>query len=160
MNRELTNVQAGFRKGRGTRDRITNIHWIIKKARVVQKNVYFCFIDYANKLSKILKETVIPDHLKCLLRNLYASQESAVRTVHGTTDWFQIRKGVCQCCILSPSLFNLYAEYIMKMLDQMKHKHESRLSGEISITSICTAEGNGTPLQYSCLENPMDGGAW
>ena len=86
-------------------------------------------------LWKILKEMGIPDHLKCLLRNLYASQESAVRTVHGTTDWFQIRKGVCQCCILSPSLFNLYAEYIMKMPVWMRHKLKSRLPGEISVTS-------------------------
>ena len=109
------------------------------KKREFQKNIYFCFIDYVkafdcvdhNKQWKILKEMGIPDHLKCLLRNLYASQESAVRTVHGTTDWFQIRKGVCQCCILSPSLFNLYAEYIMKMPVWMRHKLESRLPGEI-----------------------------
>ena len=113
------------------------------KKREFQKNIYFCFIDYVkafdcvdhNKLWKILKEMGIPDHLKCLLRNLYAGQESAVRTVHGTTDWFQIRKGVCQCCILSPSLFNLYAEYIMKMPVWMRHKLESGLPGEISITS-------------------------
>ena len=143
VNPELPDVQAGFRKGRGTRDQIANIRWIIEKAREFQKNIYFCFIDYVkafdcvdhNKLWKILKEMGIPDHLKCLLRNLYAGQESAVRTVHGTTDWFQIRKGVCQCCILSPSLFNLYAEYIMKMPVWMRHKLESRLPGEISITS-------------------------
>ena len=122
MNRELPNVQAGFRKGRGTRDQIANIRWIIKKAREFQKNIYFCFTDYAkafdcvdhNKLWKILKEMGIPDHLTCLLRNLYAGQEATVRTGHGTTDWFQIGKGVCQACILLPCLFNLYAEYIMR----------------------------------------------
>ena len=122
MNRELPDVQAGFRKGRGTRDQIANIRWIIKKAREFHKNIYFCFIDYAkafdcvdhNKLWKILKETGIPDHLTYLLRNLYASQEATVRTGHGTIDWFQTGKGVCQGCILSPCLFNLYAEYIMK----------------------------------------------
>ena len=122
MNRELPNVQAGFRKGRGMRDQIVNIHWIIKKAREFQKNIYFCFIDYAkafdcvahNKLWKILKEMGIPDHLTCFLRNLYAGQEATVRTGHGTTDWFQIRKGVHQGCILSPCLLNLYAEYIMR----------------------------------------------
>ena len=114
-------VQAGFRKGRGTRDQIANIRWIIEKARVSQKNIYFCFIDYAkafdcvdhNKLRKILKEIGIPDHLTCLLRNMYARQEATVRTGHGTTDWFQIGKGVGQGCILSPCLFNLYAEYML-----------------------------------------------
>ena len=119
MNRELPDVQAAFRKGRGTRDQIANIHWIIAKAREYQKNIYFCFINYAkafdyvdhNKLWKILKEMGIPDHLTCLLRNLYAGQEATVRTGHGTTDWFQIGKGVHQGCILSPCLFNLYAEY-------------------------------------------------
>ena len=122
VNRELPDVQARFRKGRRTTDQIANIHWIIEKAREFQKNIYFCFLDYAkafdcvdhNKLGKILKEMGIPDHLKCLLRNLYAGQESAVRTVHGTTDWFQIRKGICQSGILSPCLFNIYAEYIMR----------------------------------------------
>ena len=122
VNRELPDVQAGFRKGRGTRDQIANICWIMEKAREFQKNTYFCFIDYAkafdcvnhNKLWKILKEMGIPDHLPCLLRNLHAGQEAAVRTGHGTTDWFQIGKGVCQACILSPCLFNLYAEYIMR----------------------------------------------
>ena len=120
MNRELQDVQAGFRKGRGTRDQIVNIRWIIEKAREFQKNIYFCFIDYAkafdcadhNKLWKILKEMGIPDHLTCFLRNLYAGQEATVRTGHGTTDWLQIKKGVCQGCILSPCLFNLYPEYI------------------------------------------------
>ena len=110
QNHELPDVQAGFRKGRGTRDQISNICWIIKKAREFHKNIYFCFIDYAkafdcvdhNKLRKILKEMGIPDHLTCLLRNLYVGQESTVRTGHGTTDWFQIGKGVRQGCILSP----------------------------------------------------------
>ena len=122
MNCELPDVQAGFRKGRETRYQIANIHWIIEKAREFQKNIYFCFIDYAKtfvcvdhtKLWKILEEMGIPDHLTCLWRNLYASQEATVRTGHGTTDWFQIGKGVCQGCILSLSLFNLYEECIMQ----------------------------------------------
>ena len=117
MNSEVPNVEAGFRKGRGTRDQIANIHWIIKKVREFQKNIYFCFIDYAkafdcvdhNKLWNILKEMGIPDHLTCLLRNLYADQGATVRTGH-ITDWFQIGKGVHQGCILSPCSFNLYAE--------------------------------------------------
>ena len=123
MNQELPDVQAGFRKGRGTRDQIAIIHWIIRKAREFQKNTYFCFIDYAfdyafdcvdhKKLWKILKEMGIPDHLTCLLRNLFAGQEATVRTGHGTTDWFKTGKGVCKGCILSPYLFNLYADYIM-----------------------------------------------
>ena len=120
VNHELPDVQAGFRKGRRTRDQIANIHWIIEKAREFQKNIYFCFIDYAkafncvghNKLWKILKDVGIPDHLTCLLRNLYAGQEATVRTGHGTTDWLQI--GENQGCIFSPCLFNLYAEYIMR----------------------------------------------
>ena len=119
MNRELPDVQAGFRKGRGTRDQIVNICWLIRKAREFQKNIYFCFIHYAkafdcvdhNKL-EILKEMGIPDHLTCLLRNRYTGQEATVR--HGTTDWFQIGKGVCQGCILSPCLFNSYAQYLMR----------------------------------------------
>ena len=122
MNCEFPDVQAEFRKGRGTRDQIASICRIIEKARKLQKNIYFCFIDYAkafdcvdhNKLWKILKEMGIPDHLTCLLRNLFAGQEVTVRSVHGTTDWFQIRKGVYQGCILSPCLFNLYVEYIMR----------------------------------------------
>ena len=119
---ELPDVQAGFRKGRGTRDQIANICWIIKNTREFQKNIHFCFIDCAkafdcvdhNRLWKILKEMGIPDHLTCLLRNLYADQEAKVRTGHGTTDWFQIRKGVRQGCTLSPCLFNVYAEDIMR----------------------------------------------
>ena len=122
MNRELPDIQAGFRKGRGTRDQIINIRWIIKKAREFQKNIYFCFIDYDkafdcvdhNKLWKTVQEMGIPDHLTFLLRNLYAGQEAPVGTGHGATDWFQIGKGVRQGCILSPCLFNLYAEYIMR----------------------------------------------
>jgi len=121
VNHERPDVQAGCRKGRGARDQIVNIHWIPEKAKEFQENIYFCFIDYAkacdcvdhNKLWKILQEMGIPDHLTCLLRNLHAGQEATVRTGHGTTDWFQIRKGVHQGCLLSPCLFNLYAEYIM-----------------------------------------------
>ena len=117
--------------------------WILKKAREFQKNIYFCFIDYAkafdcvdhNKLWKILKEMGTPDHLTCVLRNLYASQEATVRTGHGTTHWFQTGKGVRQGCILSPCLFNLDAEYIMRNAGLEKHKPESRMPGEISITS-------------------------
>ena len=117
VNRELPDIQACFRKGRGTRDQIVNIRWIMEKAREFQKNIYFCFIDYAkafdcmdhNKLWKVLQEMGIPDHLTCLLRNLYAGQEATVRTGHGTTDWFQIGKGVSQGCLLSPRLFSLYA---------------------------------------------------
>ena len=122
MNCELPDVQAGFRKGRGTRDQIANICWIMGKAREFQKNIHSCFIDYAkafdcvdlNKLWKILKEMGIPDHLTCLLRNLYAGQEATVRTGHGTTARLQIGKGIRQSCILSPCLFNLHAEYIMR----------------------------------------------
>ena len=119
---ELPDIQAEFRKGRGTRNQIANIHWIIEKAREFQKNIHFCFIDYAKafdcvdhkKLWEILREIEIPDHLACLLRNLYVGQEGTVRTGHGTTDWFQIGKGVHQGCILSYCLFNLYVEYIMR----------------------------------------------
>ena len=120
VNREPPDIQAGFREGRRTRDQIANICLIIEKAREFQKNIYFCFIDYAkafdcvdhNKLWKILKEMEIPDRLTCLLRNLYVGQEATVRTGHGPTDWFQIGKGVRQGCVMSPCLFNLYAEYI------------------------------------------------
>ena len=122
VNCEIPDVQTRFRKGRETRDQIANIHWIIENAREFQKNIYFCFIDCArafdcvdhNKLWTTLKEMGIPDHVPCLLRNLYAAQEVTVKTGHGITDWFQIGKGVHQGCILSPCLFNLYAEYIMR----------------------------------------------
>ena len=122
VNQELPDVQAGFRKGRGTRDPIANIRWITEKAREFEKNIYLYFIDYTKtfdcvdhkKLWKILQHMGIPDHLTCLLRNLCAGQETTVRTGYGTIDWFKIRKGVCQSCILSPCLFNLYAEHIMQ----------------------------------------------
>ena len=122
VNQELLDVQAEFGKGRGTRDQIANICWIMEPAREFQKNIYFCFIDYAkafdcvdyNKLWKILQEIGIPDHLTCLLRNLYAGKEATVGTGHERTDWFQIGKGVCQSCVLSHCLFNLNAEYIMQ----------------------------------------------
>ena len=143
VNRELPDVQAGFRKGRGTRDQVANIWWIVKKAREFQKNIYFCFIDYAkafdcvdhNKPGKILQEMGIPDHLARLLRNLYAGQEATIRTGHGTTDGFQIGKGVCQGCILSPCLFNLYAEYIMRNSGLEEAQAGIKIEGEISITS-------------------------
>ena len=146
MNWELPDVQAGLRKGRGTRDQIVNIHWIIENAREFQKSIYLCFIDYAksvdcvdhNKLWKILKEMEIPGHLTCLLRNLYAGQEATVRTRNGTTDWFQIGKGVCQSSILSPCLFNLYAEYI---------RWHARL--DEALTGIKTASRNINNLRYA-----------
>jgi len=142
VNCELPDVQAGFKKGRGTRDQIANICSIMEKAREFQKNIYVCFIDYAkafdcvnhDKPWKILKEMGIPDHLTCLLRNPYAGQEATVRTGYQTTDWFQIGKGIHQGCILSLCLFNLYTEYVRETPDWMKHKLESRLLGEISVT--------------------------
>ena len=120
VSQERPDVQAGFRKGRGTRDQIAKFHWIIEKAREFQNNMSFYFTDYAksfdcvdhDKMWKILKEMGIPDHFTCLLRNLY--EEAIVRTGQGTIDWLQIGKGVCQGCILSPCLFNLYAEYAMQ----------------------------------------------
>ena len=137
-NHKLPEVQAGFRKDRGIRDQIANIYWDIKKVRKFQKNIYFCFMDYAkafdcvdhNKLWKILKEMGIPNHLTCLLRNLYAGQEARVRTGHGTTDWFQIGKGVHQGCILSPCLFNLYAECIMWNARLDESQAEIKIGGE------------------------------
>jgi len=144
VNRELPDVQAGFRKGRGTRDQIANISWVIEKARELQKNIYFCFIDYAkafdcvdhDKLWKILKEMGIPDHLTCLLKNLYAGQEATVRTGHGTTDWFQIGKGVRQGCVYChPAYLTSMQSISWETLGWKKHKVESRLPGEISITS-------------------------
>ena len=146
VNHEFPDVQAGFTKGRGTRDQIANIHWIIKKAREFQKNIYFCFSDSTkafdcvdhNKLWKILQETGIPDHMTCLLRNLYAGQEATVRTGHGMTDWFKIGTGVWQGCILSPCLLNLYAECIMwnAGLDNSR-------------AGIKTARGNINNLRYA-----------
>ena len=132
MNYELPDVQAGFRKGRGIRDQIANIHWIIKNTREFQKNIYSCFIDYTkafvihcvdhNKLWKILQEMGKPDYCTCLQRNLYAGQEATVRTGHGRTDWFQIGKGVCQACVLSPCLFNICRVSSCEILGWMKHK--------------------------------------
>ena len=144
MNCELPDVQGGFRKGRGTRDQIANIHWIIKKAKEFQKNIYFCFIDCAkafdcvdhNKLWKILKEMGIPDHLICLFIKLYAGQEATVRTEHGTTDWFQIGKGVCQGCILSSYLFNLCVEYIMRNAGLDEAQDEIKIAGR-NINNLC-----------------------
>ena len=142
MNHELPEVQAGFRKGRGTRDQITNICWIIKKARKFQKNIYFCFIDYAKAFDlwittnwKILHEIGIPDHLTCVLRNLCASQEATVRTEHGRTDLFQIRKGLRQGCLLSPCLFNLYTEYIMRISGLNESQAEIKIAGR-NITNL------------------------
>ena len=137
VNHELPDVQAGFRKGRGTGDQIP---WVIKKASEFQKNIYFCFIDYAkafdcvdhNKLWKILKETGIPDHLTCILKNLYAGQKATVRTGHGTTDWFQIGTRVCQGCIQSPCLFNLYAEYIMRNTGMDEAQAGIKIAGNIN----------------------------
>ena len=154
MNRELPDVQAGFRKGRGTRDQIANIRWVINKAKEFQKNIYFCFIDYAKafdcvdhkKRWKILKEMGIPDHLTCLLRNLYTGQEATVRTGHGT-DWFQIGKGVRQGCILSRCLLNLYAEYIMRNAGLEEAQAGIKISGRnINNLRYASGEGNGTPL--------------
>ena len=142
MNWELSNIQAGFGKGRGNRDQVVNIHWIIEKARKFQKNIYFFPIDYTKafdcvdhtKLWKILQEMGISDHLICLMRNLNAGQEATVRTGHGTTDWFQIGKGVRQGCILSPCLFYLYAEYIMRNAVLNEAQAGIKIQGDISIT--------------------------
>ena len=141
VNQELPDVQAGFRKGRRTREQIANIHWIIEKAKEFQKNI--CLVDYTkafdcvdhNKMWKTLKEMGIPDHLTCLLRNLNAGQEETVKTGHGTTDWFQTQKGVRQGCILSPCLFNLYAEYIMRNARLDEAEGGIKIAGRISITS-------------------------
>ena len=156
VNHELPDVQTGFKKGRGTRDQIANNCWVIKKAREFQKNIYFCFIDYAkafhcvdhNRFWKILKEIGIPDHLTCLLRNLYAGQEATVRTGHGKTDCIQIGKGVRQGCILSPYLFNLYAEYIMRSagLDEAQ-------------TVIKIARRNSNNLRYAD-DTTLNGRKW
>ena len=141
--RELPDVQAAFRTGRGTRDQIANIHWIIKKARVLEKHLFLLYwlcqslwlCGSHNKLWKILKEMGIQDHLTCLLRNLYAGQEATVRSGHGTRDWFQIGKGVHQGCILSPCLFNFYAEYIMRNAGLEETQAGIKIAGKISITS-------------------------
>ena len=141
MDQKLPDVQAGFRKGRGTRDQIASIRWIVRKAREFQKNIYFCFIDYTtvldyvnhNKLEN--QEIVVPDYLTCLLRNLYAGQEATVRTGHGTTDWFQIGKGVCQGWLLSPCVFPYMKCTSCEMPGWMKRKLKFRLPGEISIKS-------------------------
>ena len=137
MNHELPDVQAGFRKGRGTRNKTANIRPIIKKPTEFKKNIYFCLIDYAkafdcadhNKLWKILQEMEIPDHLPCLLRNLYSGQEATVRTGHGTTDWFQIGKGVHKGCILSSCLFSLYTENIMRNAGQDETQAGIKIAG-------------------------------
>ena len=143
VNRETPDVQAGFRKGRGTREQIANICWIIEKQESSRKTSIstllaipqsFDCLDH-NKLWKILKEMGIPDHLMFLLRNLYAGQEATVRTGHGTTDWFQIGKGVRQGCILSPCLFNVHAEYIMRNAELDETQAGIKIGGEISITS-------------------------
>ena len=147
MNCELPDVQTGFRKGRGTRAQIANICWIVKKAREFQKNIHFCFIDYDkafdyvdhNKLWKIWKEMGIPDHLTCLLRNLYAGQEATVRTRHGTIGWFQIGKGVHQGCVLSPCLFNLYTEYIVRNIGLDEAQAGIKISG-ININNLRYAD--------------------
>ena len=137
MNWKLPYVQVGFRKGRGTRHQIVNICWIMEKAREFHKNTYFFFIDYGkafdcvdhNKLWKILQDIGIPDHLTCLLQNLYAVQEATVRTRHGTMDSFKIGKEVCQGCILWPCLFNLYAEYIMRNAGQEETQAGIKIAG-------------------------------
>ena len=164
VNRELPDTQAGFRKGRGTRDQIANIRWIMEKARVFQKNIYFCFIDYAkafdcvdhSKLWKILKEIGIPDHLTCLLRNLYAGQEATVRTEHGTTDWFQIGKGVHQGCILSPFLFNLYAEYIMRNVGQEETQAGIKIAGR----NVNTSDMQMTPPLWQKVKRKWRASWW
>ena len=143
MNCELPDVQAGFRKGRGIRDQIANICWIMEKAREFQKNIYFCFIDYAkdfdcvdhNKLWAILKEMGILDHLTCLLRNLYAGQEATVRAGHGPTDWFQIEKEYVKAIYCHPAYLTYMQSTSREILGWRKHKLESKLPGEISITS-------------------------
>ena len=158
VNRELPDVQAGFRKGRGTRDQMANIQWIIEKAREFQKNIYFCFIDYAkafdwvdhNRLWKIQKEMRISDHLTCVLRNLYAGQEATVISGHGTTDWFQIGKGVRQGYILSLSLFNLYAEYIMRNAGLEEAQAGIKVAGR-NINNLKYADD--TTLMAECEKN-------
>ena len=161
VNREIPDVQAGFRKGRGTRDQISNIRWIMEKGREFQKSIYFCFIDYAkvfdcadhNKLWKILQEMGIPDDLTYLLINLYADQEAKVRTGYGTTDWFQIGKGVRQGVHCHPAYLTSMQSTSCEMLGWMKHKLESRLSGEISVISDMQVT---PPLAESKELEPLD----
>ena len=156
MNCELPDIQTGFRKGRGTRDKIANICWIIGKTSEFQKNICFCFIDYAkafdcvdhNKLWKILQEMEIPDHLTCLLRNLYAGQKAIVRTGHGTTDRFQKGKGVHQGCILSPCLFNFYAEYIMRNAGLEETQAGIKIAGR-NINNLCRYADDTTLMAES-----------
>ena len=163
MNHKIPDVQASFEKGRGTRDQIANICWNIKKAREFQKNIYFCFIDYAkdfdcvdhHKLWKILKNMGIPDHLTCLLRNLNAGQQATVRTGHGITDWFQIGKGVCQGCILTPCLFNLYAEYIMQNAWLDKAQAGIKIAGR-NINNLRYADDTPLMAESEELKNPLD----
>ena len=163
MNREIPDIQPGFRKGRGPRDQIANIHWIIEKARQFQKNIYFCFIDYAkavdcldhNQLWKILKEMGIPGYLTCLLRNPYAGQEATVRTGHGTTDWFQIGKGVCQGCILSPCLFNLYAGYIMRNAGLDEAQTGIKIAGR-NINNLRHADSTTLMTKSERTKEPLD----
>ena len=148
MNWGITHVQDGFRKGRGTRDQIANIRWIIEKAKEFQKNIYFCFIYYVkafdcvdgNKLLKILKEMRIPDHFSCLLRNLHEGQKATIRTRHGTTDWFKIGKGIHQGWLLSSYLFNFYAEYIMWNVDLDEAQTGMKISGR-NINNFRYADG-------------------
>ena len=163
MNQELPDVQAGFRKGRGTRDQIANIRRITEIAREFQKNI--CFIDYAkafdcvdnNKLWKILQEIGTPDHLTCLLRNLYAGQEATVRTGHGTTDWFQIGKGVRQGHILSPCLFNLYAEYIMRNSGLDESQAGIKIAGR-NINNLRYADDSTHSRKRRGTKEPLDEG--
>ena len=158
MNCEIPDVQAGYRKGRGTREQTANIRWIIEKASEFQKNIYFCFIDYAKafdcvdhkKLWKILKEMGIPDHLTYLLRNLFTGQEATVRTGHGTKDSFQVRKGVHQGCIFSPCLVNLYAESIMLNTQLNEAQDGIKIAGR-NINNLRYADN--TPLWKKAKRN-------
>ena len=162
MNHELPDVQAGFRKGRGTRDQIANIRWIIEKAREFQKNIYFCFIEYSkafdcvnhNKLWKILQEMGIPDYLTCLLRNLYAGQEATVRTRQGTTDCFQIGKGVHQASILSPCLFSLNVEYIIRNSEPEEAQAGIKIAGR-NINNLRHADDT-TLMAERRTKEPLD----
>ena len=163
MNHELPDVQAGFRKGRGTREQIANICWIMEKAREFRKNIYICFLDYAksfdcvdhNKLWKILREKGIPDNLTCLLRDLYGGEEATVRTGHGTTDWFQIGKVVRQGCILSPCLSNFYAEYIMRNAGLEEAQTGIKIAGR-NINNLRYADDTSLMAESEEEEKPLD----